>query len=139
LTVTPNSFVTTQTPFGAGVQFLSTDAQNAYKTLYAAGANGSRVDGLLAVSNDPGAHNVTYRVYSGASLLLTVTVNAPATAGDLNPSQPLLGAAITPGLPVDQYGNQYLFLPPGATLQVAYNGALTGGDGLYIWAQGADY
>lgn len=45
---TPNSIITVQTPNRGIVQFLQgTDTAGTYKTIYTAGANGSKMTGLF--------------------------------------------------------------------------------------------
>src|ERR1700727_2044141 len=50
---TPNSVVTAQTPNRGVVQFLQgTDSAGTYKTLYTAGANGSKCNAMWSTNND---------------------------------------------------------------------------------------
>lgn len=126
---TPNSIVTPQTPNRGIVQFLQgTDNAGTYKTLYTGGANGSRCYGMLMNNNDTSTtHLVTVQVvnsavkYGGAAL--TTTLNA----GFANSStaQPLMSAAVWPGLPIDQYGNPYIQLVSGDTVQATFATTLT--------------
>ena len=66
--VTANNIVTAQTPKLAVVQFLQgTDVAGTYKTLYTAGANGSKIVGISMNNNDASAtHLLTVQVVNGA-------------------------------------------------------------------------
>ena len=79
--VTPNSVVTAQTPNRGITQFLQgTDSAGTYKTVYTAGANGSKITGLFMNNNDALAtHLVTCQIvntavkYGGAALTSVVS------------------------------------------------------------------
>ncbi len=126
---TPNSIVTPQTPNRGVVQFLQgTDNAGTYKTLYTGGTNGSRCYGMLMNNNDTSTtHLVTVQIvnatvkYGGAALTTTLD------AGFANSStaQPLMSSSVWPGLPVDQYGNPYIQLVSGDTIQATFGTALT--------------
>jgi hypothetical protein len=140
---TANSFITPQTPSRGIVQFLQgTDSAGTYKTIYTAGSNGSRCFALLATNNDGTAqHLLTVQIVNGGvkygGVALTTTLSAGfATA---TPPQNMMSASVWPGLPVDQYGNPYLQLNSGDTLQATFATALTSSDLINIVATCSDF
>ena len=126
---TPNSVVSPQTPNRGIVQFLQgTDAPLTFKTIYTAGANGSRCYGMTSNNSDGSVgHSLITTVtngginYGGAAI--TTTTNAGLVAA--NPPQAMLTPAVWPGLAVDTYGNPYIQLISGDTLRAEYATALT--------------
>lgn len=141
---TPNSFVSPQTPNRGVVQFLQgTDNAGTYKTLYTAGANGSRCYGMLMNNNDvTTTHLVTVQIvntavkYGGAAATTTLSAGfSNSTAG-----QPLMAPSVWPGLPVDQYGNPYIQLVSGDTVQATFATALsTTGNVINIYTSCSDF
>lgn len=126
---TPNSFVTPQTPNRGIVQFLQgTDSPATYKTLYTAGTNGSRCYGMVMNNNDGSAtHLVTVQLVNGAVKYGGVALTTISNAGfsSANPPQSLMSVTVWPGLSVDQYGNPYIQLISGDTIQATFATALT--------------
>ena len=98
---TPNSFVSPQTPNRGIVQFLQgTDNAGTYKTLYTAGANGSRCYGMLMNSNDTSTtHLVTVQIVNSAVKYGGVASTVGLSAGFANGStaQPLMSSSVWPG------------------------------------------
>ncbi len=141
--VTANSVVTAQTPTRGIVQFLQgTDVAGTYKTLYTAGANGSRCNAIWMTNNDAAAtHLVTVQIvnatvkYGGASL--TSVSSAGFASGA--PPQSLIASGVWTGLPLDSDGNPYIQLVSGDTLQATFATALTASDLLNIVASCSDY
>lgn len=140
---TPNSFVTPQTPTRGVVRFLQgTDPAGTAKTIYTAGANGSRCYGLFMSNSDGSAThtvsslltNSTFTVF-GASVTTTVGAGTSPT----NPPQPFMTPAIWPGLPVDEYGNPYIQLASGDTLQAQFATALTAGTQITMQVTCSDF
>ncbi|MBZ0106150.1 MAG: hypothetical protein K8H84_11020 [Sulfuricella denitrificans] len=62
-------------------QILPADA-SAYKTLMTGGANGSRLDNLIATSNDTSARVLSFAINDGALDHPIGEVSIPATAGN---------------------------------------------------------
>lgn len=128
---TPNSIVTPQTPNRGIVQFLQgTDNAGTYKTLYTAGANGSRCYGLQINNTDnTTAHLVTVQIVNTAVKYGGVAVTTTTSAGFANgtPPQSLMLSSVWAGLPVDQYGNPYVQLISGDTIQATFATALSTG------------
>lgn len=144
MAVTANSFVSVQVPGRGLVTFIgTTDATNTLKNLYVAGANGSDVWGATAVNNGATAHNVTLAIVNSGGTVLAqlndvgVAVNAGAN-GTVLP-QPLLSAAVFPGLPVDENGNPYLRLNNGDTLAAKYATAQGTAETLSLYCITGDY
>jgi hypothetical protein len=139
---TPNSFVSPQTPNRGILQFTSSSSAGTYATLYTAGANGSRCYAAWINNNDPSAtHLVTLQVvnsttkYGGTAL--TTVESAGFTSG--NPPQNLLTSAVWPGLPVDAYGNPYIQLISGDTLQATFATSITSSDVVNLFAVCSDF
>ena len=141
--VTANSFVTPQTPNEGKVQFLQgTDTAGVYKTLYTAGANGSRCYAMWSTNNDGSVtHLLTVQIvnssvkYGGTSVTTVLSAGFIGTA----PAQNLMAPSVWPGLPVDQYGNQYIQLVSGDTLQATFASALTTSDLINIVVSCSDF
>jgi hypothetical protein len=140
---TPNSIVTPQTPSRGVVQFLQgTDTAGTYKTLYTAGANGSRCYGMVMNNNDASTtHLVTVQIVNAAVKYGGTALNTVLSAGFVNgtPPQPLMSSSVWPGLPVDQYGNPYVQLVSGDTIQATFGTALTTSDLIDIYASCSDF
>lgn len=140
---TPNSIVTPQTPNRGIVQFLQgTDTAGTYKTLYTAGANGSRCYAIVSTNTDTTAvHSLTVQVvnsttkYGGANILTISNSGFTSTAE----AQPMTTPAVWPGLPVDQYGNPYIQMISGDTLQATFGTALSTGTLINIYASCSDF
>lgn len=141
--VTANSIVTAQTPSRGIVQFLQgTDSAGTYKTLYTAGANGSRCFGMWTTNNDGSAtHLVTVQVVNTSVKYGGVALTTVSNAGFANatPAQNLMSSTNWPGLPVDNAGNPYIALNNGDTIQATFATALTSSDLINIMAVCADY
>ena len=141
--VTANSFVTPQTPNRGVQQFLQgTDSAGTYKTVYTAGSNGSRCYALWATNNDPSAtHLLTVQIVSSTVKYGGVAVTSVVNAGFANgtPAQNLMAATLWPGLPVDQYGNPYIQLISGDTLQATFATSLTTSDVINLVAVCSDF
>ncbi len=141
--VTANSIITAQTPSRGIVQFLQgTDSAGTYKTLYTAGANGSRCNGMWSTNNDPSAtHLITVQIVNGGvkygGMALTSVVSAGFVSG--TPAQALMTAALWPGLPLDSDGNPFIALNSGDTVQATFATALTSTDVLNIVAACSDF
>jgi ABC-type glycerol-3-phosphate transport system substrate-binding protein len=137
--VTPNSFVTPQTPNNGKVQFTSSSTAGTYVTLYTAGANGSRCNAIWETNDDSATHLIDVRIavsstnYGGVAL--TSTADNQSTSGAAPDN--LLG--VWSGLPRDQYGNPYLQIISGDTLSVTFATSITGGDVVNVVAQCSDY
>jgi hypothetical protein len=141
---TPNSFVTPQTPNRGLVRFVQgTDAPAVFKTLYTAGANGSRCYAMWLTSNDAVSHGIFVGVFNSGNQFGGISINSGTTApGYSNGNPPLTLFSTTvwgSSLPIDQYGNSYLQLNNGDTIQAEYTGALTASTQINIIAICSDF
>jgi hypothetical protein len=121
---TPNSLVTPQTPSRGVVRFLQgTDSAGTLKTIYTAGANGSRCYGLFMTNSDNSTTHLVnvYLTNAGFSVNgpAVTTVLAAGVAAGVAP-QPLMTSTVWPALPVDQYNNPYVQMVSGDTLQATF-------------------
>lgn len=127
--VTANSVITPQTPNRGIVQFLQgTDTAGTYKTLYTAGANGSKCIAGWETNNDGSAtHLITVQVVNTAVKYGGVAFNTISNDGfaDSKPARSFLAGAVWGGLPLDSDGNPFIFLASGDTLQATFATALT--------------
>lgn len=68
------------TPVNSGVIFENADGTG-LKSIYTAGANGGRIDGISICSNDTAAVNLAFYINDGASDLYIGNVNVPIGSG----------------------------------------------------------
>lgn len=140
--VTPNSFVSPQTPNRGILQFTNASTPGTYGTLYTAGTNGSRCYSLWTTNSESTTtHLLTVQLvssgtkYGGAS----ITSNASAGFSAATPAQAVMAPATWPGLPVDQYGNPYVQLNNGDTLQATFTTTITSPQTLNFVASCSDF
>jgi hypothetical protein len=107
-------------PQNGKVQIANADAQ-AQKTVYTAGASGSKVTSLVAQSTDTSARDVQISITNGGTSFPLGVVTVPIGAGNSGsvPAVNLLNAAELPGLALDSDGNPYIHLISGDTLTVS--------------------
>ena len=137
---TPNSFITPQIPNRGLVQFLQgTDAPSTFKTLYTAGANGSRCYSIWSSNTDPSPHSVYVILVNGGVKYYGYVFTSVVGAGSspATPAQNVLSGFV--GLPVDEYGNSYIQMISGDTLQAQYTTALTAGQFIGLVATCSDF
>jgi hypothetical protein len=143
VTATP---VFVQTPVITPQNFVQgTDAAGTYKTIYTAGANGSKVTGIIVATDDGSATHVLTLVltrsatdyYIGAYTLpiSSGTSGAAANVDMLNGGP----SSLIVGLPRDNDGQKYLFLKSGDTLRMTFATALTAGKRIDVNCIGADF
>ena len=68
------------TPIDAGVEFTDADTTTV-KTILTAGAEGSRIDGILVSTNDSVAVNLAFYIDDGADVYYIGNVNIPIGSG----------------------------------------------------------
>jgi hypothetical protein len=141
--VSPNSFVTPQTPNRGAVSFVGgTDAPFTYKTLYTAGANGSRCYGIFTSNTDSVTHVTYVELVTGGGITVNgVAVTPAASAGAATGVPPvnMMSPAVWPGLPVDQYGNPYIQLASGDVLKATYASTLTSATIISVYSSCSDF
>lgn len=113
------------------------------KTLVTAGANGSRIDSIIATSTDSSsARDLQFVITSGGVDYIIDTVQVPTNSGNTNSiaAVNILGHA-TKFLwaAYDANGNRYLTLASGAVLKVKSLSTVTSAREITVFAQGADY
>ena len=104
-----------------------------YATIYTAptaGNNFSKLIGLTASNLDTStAHVVTCRIVNGSSIVgmqFPTSAAIAAQTGSIAPVN-MLSTTLTGGEPVDQWGNSFIYLPAGYTVQCTYTTALSNG------------
>jgi hypothetical protein len=140
--VTPNSFISPQTPKRGFVQFTSASTPTAYVTLYTAGANGSRCYGLWLNSSDSVSHQTFVQLSDGSILYGGVSLTTGTTTPGFANGAPALNAispSVWPGLPIDNNGNPYIQLQSGDLIRVTYVTAVTAAQGVNFTVQCSDF
>jgi hypothetical protein len=140
---TPNSIITAQTPNRGVVQFLQgTDTAGVYKTLYTAGANGSKCFALWE-SNDDGSatHLVNVQIVNNSVKYGGVAITTASNDGTAasTPAKNFLSPSVWPGLPTDGNGNPYILLVSGDTIQATFATALTSAKTVNLVATCVDF
>lgn len=107
-------------PQNGKVQIANGDAQ-AQKTVYTAGANGSKVTSLGFVSTDTAPRDVQISITNGGTSYPIGTVTVPIGAGNSGtvPSVDGFNSGQLPQLKFDSDGNPYIHLVSGDTLTVS--------------------
>jgi hypothetical protein len=139
MAVTPNKFVSTQ-KVKHGVQvFQNVDGTNP-KTLFTAGANGSKVIAGMANNFDSAARGFRYAVVRSGGYYYLGQVDVPANASYQygTPCVDLMAPSVIPGLPEDSDGQRYILLEPGDTLG-GYILSAAGTIGIVVFFMGADF
>lgn len=115
-----------KTPNWGATQITTGTGQNVLVTVYSGGANGSKINGLIAVSiGTTNPFDILWGVSSGGTFFNYGISLIPANAGasDTVPTVNLLSNANIP-LPVDSDGNAFVLLPSSAySLQAKSNSA----------------
>jgi hypothetical protein len=139
--VTANSVVTAQTPNNGKQNFVQgTDSAGTYKTIYTAGSNGSKCNGITVANDDASAtHVMTFEIVNGGTSyhFSTFTTTSPASG-----SYSTANAITTTnwaGLPTDSDGNPYIQLVSGDVLKATFATALTSADEIDVFASCADF
>lgn len=122
------------------ITVANADAQ-AYKTVFTAGTNGSKIEALVVSSTDTSNRDITINITRSAVNYQLTQVSIPLTAGTVNsvPTVDILRSAQIPGLSYDSNGNRYLYLKSGDTLTVNAPVTVTSAKILTVVAQGGDF
>lgn len=135
-----------QTPKVTPQNFVQgTDAAGTYKTLYTAGANGSKVVAVMVSTDDGSAsHLLTLALTRSATDYTIGTYTLPVNSGGDGSTagvDMLRGGPNTliKGLPQDNDGQSYLLLESGDTLRLTFATALTASKRINVITIGADF
>ena len=112
------------------------------KTLFTAGANGSRIDNILVTSTDTGSKDLQFVITYSAVDYVVGTLSIPALSGFTAAVVPVLvfnHANFSSYLGVDANGNKMLFLPIGAVLKVKALSTVTVAKVISVNCQGGDF
>jgi len=126
---TQNSVATlVKQPQNGKAQIANADAQ-AQKTVYTAGANGSKISSLIATSSDTSARDVQISITNGGTSYPLGTVSVAAGAGNSSgaSSVNLLDPTKLLGLAFDSDGNPFVHLISGDTLTASALTTVTSG------------
>lgn len=129
---------------GNGIQqFANADGNGSgnAKTLYTAGANGSKIEAILVSSSDTSARDLVICIYISSTLYVLTTFSIPITAGLTNaiPCVDLLRHTQFPGLANDANGNRYLYLASGSLLKAYMGTTVTSAKLVNVLTQAGDY
>lgn len=145
MAVTPTG-VLLQTPKITPQNFVQgTDSAGTYKTIFTAGANGSKVVAITLSTTDTAAtHIVTVVLTRSATLYILGSYVIPINSGSngVAANVNLLAggpSSLIVGLPVDLAGQSYLFMENGDTLQATFATALTSSTRIDILTVGANF
>lgn len=110
------------------------------KTLFTAGALGSKLFALNIASDDTAAMNVQFSILRSSVNTLLGTINVPALSGSNGtaPSVDGLNDTLLPGLPKDNDGQHYLPLMSGDVLQAKVLVTVTAAKTVHLLAIGGD-
>jgi hypothetical protein len=141
---TQNPIVTRVKTPQLGLAILANTNTTNYLTMITAGASGSKVVGILLNSTDTAARSITIAANNGATSFPLTTISVPAGAGNGTVNSVSVFNQNAPGglnglLPVDNDGQQYIFLPGANTLQMAAVVQLTNALNVYSLVTYADF
>ena len=111
VTATP---VFVQTPKLGAVQIVNANGTTP-QSLYACGANGSKITGIFASTTDTAADTVQLSLLRSATTYIVNTVSVPAGSGTTAAAAPTPLMSFT-GLPLDADGNPYFYCQSGDTI-----------------------
>jgi len=111
------------------------------KTLYTAGASGSRVENIIISSTDTSLRDLVFYVNVSGTDYQLCTVSCPINSGNTNAIFPLnlFQNVAFQGLNFDPNGNRYLYLASGAVLKVKSATSVTATKVIQFFVQGGDY
>lgn len=122
------------------VQVVNADAQS-LKTIYTAGPAGSKIELLIATSNDTSNRDIQLSIVNSTVTYILGTITIPLTAGTINNvvTANLLGNSQITGLPKDSNGNPYIYLASGSVLKASALTSVTAAKTISIISHGGDY
>lgn len=128
-----------QTITSGVVQILPADTTT-LKTLYTAGAQGSKIENLDVTNTDSAAaYAIQVWVVISATNHLLGTVNVPLSSGNTVAAPNVSILAGLTGLNKDSNGNPYIYLATGAVLKVSSLTTVTAAKIVDFYCQGGDY
>lgn len=123
-------------------QFTSSDTPNSTtKTVYTAGANGSKCTAIIGSTTDASAaHQVTLDINRSATAYVVVAVTVAANSGSANGTPPVsfMSPGVWPGLSTDSDGNPFFYMKSGDIIEAQYATAITAAKLLNIIATCSD-
>jgi hypothetical protein len=125
-------------PQTSRVNIAHADAQT-LKTGYTAGANGSKILGIIATSTDVSNRDVTVYITNTGTSYPLGTTTVTAAAGTSAATAPINLLSNIAGLPVDNDANKFFFLVSGDTLQFEALTTVTSADLVTIHVIGTDF
>lgn len=131
--ITPQSFI------------QGTDAAGTLKTLFTAGANGSKISAVLCNTTDGTAtHLLTLYLTRSAVDYPIINYTLPINVGGdgSTASIDLLAGGpsnLLAGLPIDNDGQKYILMESGDTLRATFATALTAGKAIYMHTIGGNF
>jgi hypothetical protein len=139
MSTSPNPIFPVAINVGVG-QILNADGTTT-KTIFTAGANGSKVESLTISSTDTVDQDISLYVSRGGTDYLLALMKIPATSGSVNNVPAISGLINTqlPGLSQDANGNVILYLQNGDKLSFAAATTITSGKAITAVAVGGDY
>lgn len=125
--------------FGA-VLFENADGTD-LQVVFTAGANGSRIDSLIATSDDGTNRLLTLYVNNGVDDIPigSTTVNANAGTDGTEPTKNLFDLTLLPQFDFPSGNDPALFLEAEHTLKAGLDGAVTADKALWVVATGGDF
>lgn len=140
-----NTLTFTSAPFIQAASFSSaTSANTRYDVLTADATNARRVYGLSLTSTDAGNQIVKFHLHDGTSPYQLFTLSVPLSSGATNSVAPVDAFGSIYGAPIfgkqrDANGVPYFNVPATWKLQMEYNSALTGAEGIFVIVFGETY
>lgn len=128
-----------QTPKMQGTSWSNSDAANTSKTIYTAGASGSKVVAVLATSTDGTARVFTVGFVHSAATFILGAETVAITAGTDGATKTTNLLDLIPGLPVDNDGQPYLYMSANDTLEATNITQVTSGKNVNISVIAADF
>jgi len=119
-------------PVNAGKEIVNADSTNIL-TVFTAGAEGARIDGILISSNDTSGVNLAFHIDDGADVYYIGNVNVPIGAGYTTV------ARVDGMLTLSPTNQTFLQLGPGYILKVNAVAAVTAAKLVTVVAVGGDF
>ena len=139
---TPHNLATMPYQPNVGSVAVTAAETTTLQTVYTAGANGSKILGIIITSNDTSNRDIEINRVTVAPVTYQLyTVPVPLTAGTAAGIAAVNGMdpAYAKGLPVDNDGNPFIYLAIGDTLQVNAVATLTGGKAFNVTVFAVDF